>query len=178
MVGLSVFNAVISYILTENNYLFSQVLIITFLSQLLLVFALGKVNTRADKYLINNESEFIRLKEQVEVYKRLANESYVYAGNYPVWKAQQEFRQLMNENNITLTDGYLRQPFTHPTKAEQIDFYLSRIVNAFSIEINKGTQIDFVSNDMFWSSSELSEARGDNLLNKIVNQKSKIKKEN
>jgi len=167
MVSLALLNAAIAYSQTENNYIFSQVLIVTYLIQMALVLVLGKVKTQVNTSSINNESELEVLTNQVELYKGLANTAYHYAGSYPAWKAQKEFRGIMKEAGVVISDNYLKHPFPHPTKAEQVDFYLSRIIDAFSTEINKGTKIDFVENNM-WSAKELPEARGEHLLNKSI----------
>jgi len=162
MVGLSVFNALMVLVVTENNYLFSQVLILTFIAQLVLVFALGKVKAKTPSL---NDDLVKNLKQEIALYKRLAHTAHDYSGNYPVWKAQQEFRDVMKEAGIDISNSYLKlERSQNLSKAEHIDFYLGRVVDAFSTEINKGAQLDFANMDMFWSEDELSEARGDYLL--------------
>mgnify|MGYP001209575059 CR=1 FL=1 len=70
----------------------------------------------------------------------------------------------MKEAGITISNNYLKEPFPNPTKAEQVDLYLSRIVDAFSTEISKGARIDFVRSDTYWSAENLPGARGQHLL--------------
>lgn len=97
-----------------------------------------------------------------DMYKNFAKSIYLYAGNYPVWKAQSEYRQSMDELGHTIRKEF-SEP--HPTQPELIDRYLGNIVDAFAVLYEKGSP-DFMQSSYlgYWDKDNLSEARGDDLL--------------
>jgi hypothetical protein len=102
------------------------------------------------------------LKKEAEEMKRLNNqyarhcsEVYLYCGNYPNWKAQQELRELW----VSIIDG---DPMYD--KFSTLDNYLSRVVDSTKLLIDaEGRHYD----SGFWS-EKLSVARGDDHKKKIV----------
>ncbi len=97
-----------------------------------------------------------------DMYKDLAKSIYLYAGNYPVWKAQCEYRQSMDELGHTISNEFSG---SHLTRPELIDRYLGNIVDAFAVLYEKGSP-DFMQSSHLgcWDKANLSEARGDDLL--------------
>lgn len=96
------------------------------------------------------QSEFER-----DQYKQFAESVYIYMGNYPVWKAQSEYRQMMSEKGMPLS-GEFSQP---PTRAECVDLYLGRIVDSFA-DLLRSAGREFSSSERFMDEMQLSEARG------------------
>ncbi len=94
-----------------------------------------------------------------DMYKSFAMSVYLYAGNYPAWKAQSEYRQSMDELGHAISKES-SQP--HPTRPELIDRYLGNIVDAFAVLYEKGSP-DFMQSSHLgcWDNDNLSEARGD-----------------
>lgn len=94
-----------------------------------------------------------------DMYKDLAKSIYLYAGNYPVWKAQCEYRQSMDELGHTISNEFSR---SHLTRPELIDRYLGNIVDAFAVLYEKGSP-DFMQSSHLgcWDKDNLSEVRGD-----------------
>ena len=97
-----------------------------------------------------------------DMYKDFAKSIYLYAGNYPVWKAQSEYRQSMDELGHTISKEFSGQ---HLTRPELIDRYLGNIVDAFAVLYEKGSP-DFMQSSHLgcWDKDNLSEVRGDNFL--------------
>ncbi len=94
-----------------------------------------------------------------DMYKNFAKSIYLYAGNYPVWKAQSEYRQSMDELGHTISNEFSE---LHPTRLELIDRYLGNIVDAFAVLYEKGSP-DFMQSSHLgcWDNASLSEVRGD-----------------
>ncbi len=97
-----------------------------------------------------------------DMYKSFAMSVYLYAGNYPAWKAQSEYRQSMDELGHTISNKF-SEP--HPTRPELVDRYLGNIVDAFAVLYEKGSP-DFMQSSHLgcWDKDNLSEARGDDFL--------------
>ena len=97
-----------------------------------------------------------------DMYKDLAKSIYLYAGNYPVWKAQSEYRQSMDELGHSISKEFSG---LHLTRPELIDRYLGNIVDAFAVLYEKGSP-DFMQSSHLgcWDKDNLSEVRGDNFL--------------
>lgn len=82
--------------------------------------------------------EFSAMSErakELEPYKELAESIKVYAGDYPAWKAQSEFREVMHMLGEPLTTQHLkpRSPDAPPLKhAEYVDLYLGRVVDGLA----------------------------------------------
>lgn len=73
--------------------------------------------------------------KELEPYKDFAESIKVYAGDYPAWKAQSEFREVMHMLGEPLTTQHLkpRSPDTPPLKhAEYVDLYLGRVVDGLA----------------------------------------------
>ncbi len=97
-----------------------------------------------------------------DMYKSFAMSVYLYAGNYPAWKAQSEYRQSMDELGHTISNEFSG---SHLTRPELIDRYLGNIVDAFAVLYEKGSP-DFMQSSHLgcWDKDNLSEARGDDFL--------------
>ncbi|HDT5864453.1 TPA: hypothetical protein QHB43_004430 [Aeromonas hydrophila subsp. hydrophila] len=87
----------------------------------------------------HTDAEFSSLREKaegLEPYKNFAESIKVYAGNYPAWKAQSEFREVMHNIGAPLTDRHLSPcgaddiPLKH---AEYVDLYLGRVVDGLAL---------------------------------------------
>ncbi len=107
-----------------------------------------------DKIFSDLKIENKQLNEELNEYKKLFKSIYYYAGGYPNWKAQQEYREIL------LSEKGERE-FQDP---EPLDDYLGRIVDATKELINKMGMPE--SKDFRWS-DDLSEARGDYLKRKL-----------
>lgn len=95
---------------------------------------------------------------ELEAHKKFIESVYIYVGNYPAWKAQQEYREYLNEMGLPLDKNYSK---LYPQKKESVDIYLGRIVDAF-VTLNADGYFKCGS-DAAWNEL-LSHARGDNFL--------------
>jgi len=127
----------------------------------LLIKALGGVT---QDELERAREEQTKLKQVLNSYTKFVNDIYFYAGNYPAWKAQQEFRNFLHDAGMPLT-------LNNDTQARgyeySVDEYLGRIVDAFVFlrqEVNFEGKGDDRSS---WHESRLPEARGDHYLNQV-----------
>jgi len=98
------------------------------------------------------------LSAELETHREFIASIYFYAGNYPAWKAQQEYREYLLDIGHPLKRNY---SITHPENREQVDIYLGRIVDGFSV-LNKNGYFRY--GDDHFSNEHLSNARGDNYL--------------
>lgn len=103
--------------------------------------------------LKNNED--LLLKD----YEKFVSSIYTYCGSYPAWKAQQEYRQVFFELGSPLSGSYAEIP----KRAELVDIYLGRLVDAFDTLINSVRQRKRGYKD-HWGEGSLSERRGDYFL--------------
>ena len=124
----------------------------------LIIKLLGGV-TRAEYDQQQSQIAFLTNENsQLSDYKEFAKSIYYYAGSYPVWKAQSEYREMMmHEMKHPLSGKYS----DCPKKAELLDIYLGRVVDSFAKLIAKSD--DFSVKNSFWSDERLPEARGDDL---------------
>ncbi|MCQ9090980.1 hypothetical protein [Vibrio alginolyticus] len=108
------------------------------------------------------EKELKSTATERDMYKDFAQSIYLYAGNYPAWKAQSEYRQCMNELGHAIGKELSPQ---HLTRPELIDKYLGSIVNAFAV-LNEKSSPDFMQSSLleYWGKDNLAEARGDSFL--------------
>lgn len=109
---------------------------------------------------LENDSEQARLDESlIQNYQFFYNTVHSYIGNYPLWKVQQEFRQLVLslEPNKAFTDNEYH--------FHNIDNYLSKIIQVMAdLKSIRARPDDF----SHWDTKEmLSEAKGDYLLQEI-----------
>lgn len=58
-----------------------------------------------------------------------------YTGNYPAWKAQQEYQEYLHEIGLPLEKNYTNRS---PINREYLDIYLGRMVDAFVVLNAKG----------------------------------------
>lgn len=116
-----------------------------------------------DHNKIKKEREHLKtIAEERDIYKSFAMSVYLYAGNYPAWKAQSEYRQSMDELGQAISKE-LSQP--HPTRPELIDRYLGNIVDAFAVLYEKGSPGFMQSSHLgCWDKDNLSEVKGDAFL--------------
>lgn len=126
----------------------------------LLIKALGGVT---QDELERAHEEHKKLKQVLNSYTKFVNDIYFYAGNYPAWKAQQEFRNFLHDagmplklNNDTPERGY----------EYVVDDYLGRIVDAFVILRQEGNLEGKGDDQRLWQEENLSQARGDVYLNR------------
>lgn len=87
----------------------------------------------------HTDVEFSSLREKaegLEPYKDFAESIKIYAGGYPAWKAQSEFREVMNYVGAPLTDRHLSPcgpDNTSLNHAEYVDLYLGRVVDGLAL---------------------------------------------
>lgn len=77
-------------------------------------------------------SEFSSISEtakNLEPYKEFAESIKIYAGNYPAWKAQSEFREVMHMLGKPLTANPDSTALKH---ADYVDLYLGRVVDGLA----------------------------------------------
>lgn len=114
----------------------------------------GVTNHKYQIVVSENSSKFAEL----EAYRKFIESVYFYAGNYPAWKAQQEYREYLHEIGLPLETNYA---VLHPENRDCLDIYLGRIVDAFVALNKEGYLKDGL--DIYWNEL-LSEARGDPFL--------------
>ncbi|MDG3424566.1 hypothetical protein P5E72_24060, partial [Vibrio parahaemolyticus] len=103
-------------------------------------------------------TELDEIKAERDAYKRFVHSIAIYAGNYPAWKAQSEFRELMIscEQHVPVIDETLDVPIQ-----SYIDRYLGRIVDGLQELIYEQKLLsDFVPNEESWDPDSLEEVRG------------------
>lgn len=109
------------------------------------------------------------LTEQVrllEPYREFANSVSVYVGNYPAWKAQSEYREVLRNLGQPLSGEYPSSNASYPTHAENVDLYLGRLVDGLS-ELNR--QVPGSVPGTYWDSPEdLASARGEVFLKRSI----------
>lgn len=102
------------------------------------------------KVLRENEAK----SAELDAHRRFVESIYYYSGNYPAWKAQQEFREYLHGLGLPLKTDYST---VYPAKKESIDIYLGNIVDAFVILKNEGYLRH--GSGLYWN-EELAKARG------------------
>lgn len=102
------------------------------------------------------ESKVNHLIAEKNAYKTFAEATYIYAGNYPAWKAQSEYRQIMSEKGSALKE------LSCGSKNELVDSYLGRIVDSYA-SLFATIKPDFM-NAYHWKKDRLEEARGGDYL--------------
>ena len=111
------------------------------------------------------KTEFEKTKLECDEYIIFVNSVCNYVGSYPVWKAQQEYRELMYE----LGNPILSEIKGFPTHSQNVDIYLGKVVDS-CVDLFK--KVDFECGSSHWWEKEfLSTARGDNYLDKITGVK-------
>jgi hypothetical protein len=105
--------------------------------------------------------ELKSVRNELEDCKIFIESIYSYAGNYPAWKAQQEYREILSSTHLELSVNTNKHQLH---KHEYVDRYLGRIVDSFKKLIEKRPQMAFGNLD-FWEDNKLRHARGDNYLN-------------
>ena len=90
----------------------------------------------------HTDSDFSFLRERsreleldLDLYKTFAESVKFYAGNYPAWKAQSEFREVMCEAGYPLSDRHLKPLSTYDESlnhAEYVDLYLGRVADGLA----------------------------------------------
>lgn len=112
------------------------------------------------------EEELFRVKgieSERDIYRDFVESIYIYIGSYPAWKAQAEYREYLSEIGRPLS---VSKTEPYPTKAENVDIFLGRVVDGFSLIMNKRSacvNLRLPSSE-FWKKEKLSLARGDDLL--------------
>ena len=121
----------------------------------ILIKALGGM-THAELSDIRAEAE--EMKQSLKAYKTFAHDIYFYAGNYPPWKAQQEFRNILYDAGKPLT---FKKDHHNRTHEHSVDAYLGRIVDAFVI-LRQDVNLNVPGcSSINWRESNLPNARGD-----------------
>lgn len=108
------------------------------------------------------KAERDKLQAEHDLYMDFAKSIYTYAGSYPVWKAQSEYRQMLEEIGHPLFDEHS----VPPQRAELLDIYLGRVVDSFAQLIGNTPQAKIWGRNKFWGKDQLPEARGDYFLKK------------
>ncbi|NRB78374.1 MAG: hypothetical protein HRU38_06860 [Saccharospirillaceae bacterium] len=135
------------------------------------------LNTRFDFF---NKNKLASLKAELDAQKVLLEQGqnklkpleqffenvYIYAGNYPNWKVQQELRE---------SNYYLKQYGAAFYHFKTIDKYLTRLVDATQ-EYVTSNRADLNGPERFWQEG-LSEARGDEMLTAMSNNKPALQKQ-
>lgn len=108
--------------------------------------------------LAEAHEEARKIKQVLNSYTKFVDAIYFYAGNYPAWKAQQEFRNFLYDAGMPLS---LKKQ-NHERRYEySVDEYLGRIVNAFVV---LKREVPLKDEGDSWQESRLPEARGDHYL--------------
>ncbi|HDX9006509.1 TPA: hypothetical protein RQO57_003574 [Aeromonas dhakensis] len=63
-------------------------------------------------------------------YQELAEAISIYAGSYPAWKAQMDYRKELAEQGRGLTGEHLATDHLNPNSAELVDLYLGKVVDS------------------------------------------------
>ena len=79
--------------------------------------------------------------------------AYQYCGSYPNWKAQQEYREIIQERS--------GEQFFQPT--EPLDQFLGKLVDATKKLLQTSDSINLVGTDSYFWNEGLSQARGDDI---------------
>jgi hypothetical protein len=117
----------------------------------------------AENYTIDQKTILVELEAHREFYKSV----YHYVGNYPVWKVQQEFRELIGSLN---PDSEFCLWHFH-----NLDAYLGKVVNETD-KLRKYYDSSY-SHGHGWG-EHLPNARGDHLLEGISKKHPKFQKHN
>lgn len=91
-----------------------------------------------------------QLKEELDKHKEFFEIVYHYCGNYPNWKAQQEYRQIISERS----GEHFFQPI------EPLDQFLGNVVDATKNLIQTCYSTEFSGSDNYFWNDGLSHARG------------------
>lgn len=137
----------------------------------LLIKALGgytKIEMEEAEYQLKQQDSEIQV---LTFYKTFVDSIYFYAGSYPAWKAQQEFRQLMAGTG---------QPLMAPPASKEqdsswagtLDAYLGRVVDGFAELRHHVRRFQYHDPLSFWGEDRLPIARGDQYL--VGNGETKI----
>lgn len=106
------------------------------------------------------KKEMLEVDALIRDYKVFFDSVYTYMGSYPLWKVQQEFRQL-----ILALEPNTDNP-SYEYHFHNIDNYLTKII-AVMASLNQIRPVG----DPFWDDmKELSSVKGDDLLDKIKNK--------
>lgn len=66
-------------------------------------------------------------------YLELADAISTYAGSYPAWKAQMDYRKELAEQGRGLTGEHLAIGHPNPNSAELVDLYLGKVVDSLDV---------------------------------------------
>jgi hypothetical protein len=111
------------------------------------LFKKNELNEIENNSLKNENKE---LQDELQKHKEFFESVYMYCGSYPNWKAQQEYRQIIQERR--------GDHFFQPT--EPLDQFLGNLVDATQKLIQSSESIDLNgANPYFWNDG-LSQARG------------------
>jgi hypothetical protein len=109
------------------------------------------------KYLTlksNSVDEITELQNELKQYKEFFNSVFIYQGNYPCWKAEQEFRQILKAYD----GGDLGKSID--LKKQDVLSYLVKIVDATNHLMKTQASAAEGKDTHFWSDDLLPEARG------------------
>ena len=108
----------------------------------------------------------LRIKEiesERDLYRDFVESVSIYVGSYPAWKAQAEYREYLSEIGRPLS---VDKAEPYPTKAENVDRFLGRVVDGFFLIMNHRSaymRLRLPSSGL-WRKERLSQARGDHFL--------------
>lgn len=98
-----------------------------------------------------------------------------YAGTCAVWKAQQEYRDILSFNNVRISSNYIDGGDGHLSHAEGVDYYLSSIVKACDAFNKTPFGYKKIGGKYHWpDKSDLADYCRDDLLNRLVIKNSEI----
>lgn len=101
------------------------------------------------------KNEFRKQIADINHYKSFAISVNTYIGNYPAWKAQSEYREGMLNLGFPLSGNYPKgENGQWPSNLENVDIYLGKIVDSFSILLKQVGHQDFFGSSELWKSKE------------------------
>jgi hypothetical protein len=127
-----------------------------------LIRLLGGVSAEKYKQLEFKNGELNNQVSDLTPYKEFATSIYRYAGNYPAWKAQCEYREGLFNLGFPLGVKHLQNDGKHmPSHLEYVDIYLGRVVDSFSALLEKvGHPIAGITSECWKVKDELDIVRG------------------
>lgn len=114
-----------------------------------------------------NENKFLR--SNLESCEPVIEAAIHYAGTCAVWKAHQEYREVLSFNNVRITSNYIDGGPGHLSHAESVDRYLSSVVKACVTFNTTPFGYKKLGGKYPWpNKSELADYCRDDLLNRLV----------
>lgn len=119
-----------------------------------------KLGAATSEEVAQINSQLEESQRVADAYRNYVDSILIYAGNYPAWKAQQEFRQIMSEQGAPVTGKLIDLTPTEATKAEYLDHYLGRVIDGLQQLIPVVSMPNSVTDDPFKDCDAHSKTRG------------------